>query len=158
MSDTVTEESGEHKKWYAEAMAMTAERLPEFIRRLTQDYCHDYGTICHAIAAAACAAARAVEHSPSGGITGFQGSAVMWEFCRNWMQWDDTPRRLLDFRNLLYPQYETDFRTISQSIWTWTRAEAERNLSERGGTPEVRAHWQKIADGCVPFGFVVEES
>src|SRR5690349_20327046 len=70
----ITEESGEHKQWYVDAHApeMTLETLPEFLRHLTEDYHHDYGTICHALAAGAIATAYAMDRSPQGGITGFQ--------------------------------------------------------------------------------------
>ena len=39
------------KAWMVEAKAMTMENLPGFLEKL-RSYDHDYGTICHAIAAA----------------------------------------------------------------------------------------------------------
>lgn len=64
---SITEQDKIHEEWYKEASEMTLENLPEFLRKLTEDYSHDYGTICHAISAAAAAAAWAVEKSPCGG-------------------------------------------------------------------------------------------
>lgn len=153
---SIKEEQGVHKDWYREAREMTLDQLPDFVRRLTTTYQHDYGTICHAIAAAAVAACWAVERSPTGGITGFQASCVMWEFCRQWMQWGQEPRRLIDYSNLLYPQYEDKFRTISKETWEWAQTEARRLLQEREGVETVRAHWRLIAAGVVPFDLRVE--
>ena len=52
MPKKITEEDGTHKAWMSRAKDMTLADLPEFLRELTEDYQHDYGTICHAIAAA----------------------------------------------------------------------------------------------------------
>jgi len=68
----IREEDGIQKEWYEEARKMTVEQLPMFLKKLVEDYQHDYGTICHAVAAGALSAAHAVNHSPTGGITGFQ--------------------------------------------------------------------------------------
>ena len=76
MTQQITEEMGIHKEWMKRARDMTMADLPEFLRELTEDYDHDYGTICHAIAAAAVAAAWSVERTPQGGITGFQAGAI----------------------------------------------------------------------------------
>ena len=154
----ITEEDGIHKKWYEEARDMTAEKLPEFVRKLTQDYGHDYGTICHAIAAAAIAAAWAVEKSPQGGITGFQAGCIMWSFARHWMSWpEDSHKRLLDYEHLIYPQYQEDFRVISADTWAWAQKKAEERLEESADSahPEVVEHWRSIVAGKVPFGMEV---
>src|SRR6266550_4316712 len=56
----ITESMHVHEAWYDEAQKMTAEQLPAFIQHLLTDYDHDYGTICHAVAAAAIAGAQAI--------------------------------------------------------------------------------------------------
>lgn len=157
MVEKITEEQNVHQAWYEEAKKVTVEALPEFVRKLTQDYGHDYGTICHAIAAAAVAAAHAVEHSPVGGITGFQGGAVMWEFIRHW-QGIDGPTRLMQYDDMLFPQMEHKFRAISAETWEHLQKKAKENLSgDRAfAHPDVVAHWKSIAKGKVPFGFAVE--
>lgn len=158
MAEAIKEEDGVHKKWFEEAREMTAEKLPEFIRKLTHDYEHDYGTICHAIAAAAVAAAWAVERSPSGGITGFQAGAVMWSFMEHWNSIKG-PARLIQYDDLLYPQYEHKFTAISPDTWEHVRKEAEKLIAERSAEtvhPDVFMHWQSVAKGQIPFGLRVE--
>lgn len=152
----ITEEMGIHKEWYA--ARPTLAELPEFLRKLTEDYGHDYGTICHAIAAGALAAARAINGSPQGGITGFQAGAIMWQFISEWMGKQGQPMRLVDYGDLLYPQYLDKFKTISADTWEWMQAQAKERLTEvEGAHPEVRSHWQAIADGNVPAGFAVSD-
>jgi hypothetical protein len=152
----ITEESGAHKAWYEEARKVTAETLPAFVAHLLNDYHHDYGTICHAVAAAALAGAMAVEHDPAqGGITGFQAGAVMWEFLRVWDR-IDCPARLVKYEDLLYPQYDERFREISASTWKWAQERAASLLAGGGAHPAVRAHWESIVGGTVPFGLRVE--
>lgn len=159
MVKKITEEMGIHKAWYAEAREMTADKLPEFIRRLSHDYEHDYGTICHAIAAAAVGAAWAVERSPHGGITGFQGGAIMWEFMRHWNHVEG-PARLLTYDDLLYPQYAHKFTAITEDTWKYIQKKAKEQIAEKNGNdsihPDVLAHWRSVADGNVPFGLQVE--
>lgn len=155
----ITETQDIHKEWYEAAKQMTVADLPEFIRHLTEDYRHDYGTICHAMAASAVATCNAVDNSPTGGISGFQAGAVMWEFIRHWMHYEETPMRLLRFDELLYPQYLYKFTTIPQDTADWLKAEAEKLLAERGEGimhPDVLAHWKMIAAGMVPFGLGIE--
>lgn len=149
-----------HEQWYEEARGMTLDTLPAFLKKLTEDYGHDYGTTCHAVASAAVAAAWAVEHSPQGGITGFQAGAVMWEFIRNWdSSYKDVPLRLINYENMLFPQYHKRFNTIGAETWKWLQEKAMNNLSERGEFthPDVIKHWESIRDGKVPFGYIVED-
>lgn len=161
---TITEKEGLHEQWYQRAEEMTLAKLPEFLRELTEDYVHDYGTICHAIAAAAVAAAWAVERSPVGGITGFQAGAIMWEFLTHWQtEYRDKPLRLLDYGNLLYPQYRDRFTGISPATWTWVQQQAAEELAaEEMRQPHQAAnsvvdHWRSIVAGNVPFGLRVVE-
>ena len=154
--ESITEEMGLHKGWYEEARQMTVEKLPEFIRKLTQDYDHDYGTICHAIAAAAVGAAWAVEHSPVGGITGFQASCITWELIRHWGGIEG-PARLVQYENMLFPQYGHNFTAISAETWKWLQEQAAKKIAESDHAhPAVIAHWKRIAAGEVPFGLAVE--
>ena len=168
----VTEESGIQKEWYADVdNVKTVADLTEFVRHLTEDYRHDYGTICHAVAAAALAAAKTVDRSPSGGITGFQAGAIMWEFIRHWIK-KEGPLRLIEYQEMLYPQKEDHFRTISKSTWEWLQKEARELLDGRKNRnpdgsvfsdsvdahPEVTAHWKSIAAGTIPFGYTVKEA
>lgn len=158
----ITEEEGVHKEWMVAAKDMTADKLPEFIRHLTEDYLHDYGTICHAIAAAAVAAAYAVQKSPQGGITGFQAGAVTWEMLRGWNPGmiGECGARIVNYDNLLYPQYERTFTSIPASVWDKAQEEAARKIegADKFVAGSVLDHWFSIADGTVPFGLNVEPS
>jgi hypothetical protein len=148
-------------EWQQEARAQTLETLPAFLAKLAA-YPHDYGTICVAIGAAAIGAAWALERSPSGGITGFQAGAVQWEFIRHWdaSGAGDNPQKLLNYGNLLYPQYADYFTTLSPETWAWAQEEAKRQIAKaeaNGGIAgRVREHWESIASGNIPFGLSVE--
>lgn len=160
MKQQIKEEDNIHKEWYERAGSQTLETLPEFLRHLTEDYEHDYGTICHSVAASAIAAAYAVNNHPKGGITGFQAGAVMWEFIRNWnYKSNKAGLRIVDYDNLLYPQYEDKFEnTISQYQWNKLQEQAKLKLIDSPDAAErVLAHWQSIVAGNIPFGFKLKE-
>jgi hypothetical protein len=144
--------------WRQEAAAMTVEKLPEFLRKLREDYVHDYGTICHAIAAAGIAAMKSVNRSPQGGITGFQAGCIMWGVIVGWMtHYEGHPLVLHDFHDMLYPQQQDKFTTISQDTWDWLQKQAAGKMNGAEGlvADGVVAHWQSIVDGKVPFGYTV---
>ena len=145
-----------HDAWYEEAGHMTLDKLPEFLERLQNRYEHDYGTICHAIAASAIATAWAMNHGPQGGITGFQAGAIMWEFIKHWGHLEG-PARLQDFEKMLYPQYEEHFNSIDKDTFEYLQKKAAENLAEEKGSDSIREHWQSIVDGKVPFGYVISE-
>lgn len=154
----ITEEGGEHKKWYEEAKKVTVKTLPAFVEKLTTKYKHDYGTICHAVSASALAAAHAVDHSEVGGITGFQAGCIMWGFVTEWLGLQGKPVRLTEFSNMLYPQYEADFHSISKATWEYLQKEATKNLkSKEGVATGIKEHWQSIKNGIVPFGYSVKD-
>ena len=157
---TITEEMKLQDEWYKEAKEQTLETLPEFMRKLAEDYEHDYGTICHAITAAAIGAAWAMNKSDEGGITGFQASAIMWEFIKHWyFSNNKLGLRLIDYDNILYPQYEGQFKnTITPEHWERIRKEAKNKLRESKGNTNsnVIAHWQSIVDGKLPFDFILK--
>lgn len=149
------------KFWYEDAKKMTLEELPEFLRHLTQDYEHDYGTICHALSAGAIATAWAMNRSDQGGITGFQAGAVMWEFVRHWSYPDNKAGlKIVDYDTMLYPQYDYHFtdRTISSHTWKTLQEEAKSNYyNNTTAHPDVKEHWKSIIEGNVPFGYTVEK-
>jgi len=154
----ITEKDNVHQEWYKEAKNVTTENLGEFVNKLVNEYGHDYGTICHAMAASAIAAAYAVDSSPTGGITVFQASAVMLEFIKCWKN-INSPFKITDYNNLLYPQYEDSFTTISNDTWKWAQDEAKKNLESIDDYTSIRVveHWQSIVDGKVPFGLKVSD-
>jgi hypothetical protein len=127
----ITEEQNLQEQWYLRAKEATLETLPEFIRHLMNDYRHDYGTVCHAIAASAVAAAWAADKEPNGGITGFQASAIMWEFIKHWGMGMDGPLRLVKYEMMLYPQEADRFQqAIAPETWEWLQGKAREQLAE----------------------------
>ena len=157
----ITEDMGLQKEWCERAKSMKPDDFPEFFRELTEDYEHDYGTVCHAMAAIGLAAMWAFNKSEGarGGITGFQAGCVMWQVIRH-MNYESNKcgLRLLDMDDLLYPQYEHKFTAISKDTWDAVKKEAQNRLLERGNAhPDVVAHWESIVNGKVPFGLRIED-
>ena len=158
----ITEEQGLHKAWYEEAEKVsTPDELAAFVRRLLTDYEHDYGTICHAVAAAAIAGANAVNRDPKqGGITGFQAGAVFWEFARAWNRWpaDHCGARMIEWGDLLYPQSDPRMTSIPRGAWEALITKASKLLAS--GTdlhPNVARRVQMIASGNLPLDLTVQD-
>lgn len=148
MKQQITEEMKIQNEWYKEAKKQTVETLPEFVRHLTEDYSHDYGTICHAVAAAGIAAMCAVDNSPTGGITGFQAGCIMWQVIREWnFQNNKTGLKILDYDKLLYPQYKASFISISSKIWESVKKEAQNKINQNNDDVEK---WKVAHDKCLP--------
>lgn len=164
----ITEENDKEEisGWFNEAKQQSLGTLPHFIHHLMYDYRHDYGTIVHAISACSIAAAWACDRSLQGGITGFQSGFVMWDFIKHWSyETNKCGLRLLNYDNLLYPQYEKQFRpTISKSAWEEVQKKAKEELASIDyeapfiAADSVIEHWKRIAAGIVPFGLTVVDS
>lgn len=155
----IKEEDKMQDFWYKDAEKMTLDNLPEFLRHLTEDYEHDYGTICHAMTAGSIATMWAINSSPQGGITGFQAGAIMWQFIKHWNRSSNrSGMRLVDYDDMLYPQYEDKFeKTISHHTWETLQKEAlELYNTKDSASPNVRAHWKSIVEGHVPFGYTIK--
>jgi hypothetical protein len=139
------------------AKCRTVDDACAFAHRLLNDYHHDYGTICHALAAGASAMAWGM-NGESGGITGFQSGFVFWGFYRNWMG-EEGPARLVKYYDLLYPQYDNTYGTITPETRDELIKHAKELLDE--GTdmvsPMVLKRWNLIASGKLP-SFVRVES
>lgn len=161
MKHRITEEMKVHEKWFEEAKKQTVNTLPEFVRHLVEDYEHDFGTICHAIAAAGLAGMYAIENSPEGGITGYQAGFCMWGIVKNWSYENNKcGLRMLNYDDLLYPQYEYKFNSISRESLEAVINEAKNRLKEYDRMrvhPDVISHWESIVNGEVPFGLKVED-
>lgn len=155
----ITEEIHLEKEWFEKASKIeTIDQLTDFINYVIGDYNHDYGTVCHAIGAAAVAAAWYGAHVE--GISSFQASFVMWDFIRYWIKkYNECGLKLVDYDDFLYPQYQYKFeKTISQYVWNRIQEQAKKNLeSNEDACQAVRNHWKNIACGIVPFGYKVED-
>jgi hypothetical protein len=156
----ITEEMEVHKKWFEEAKMQTIDSLPNFLKKLSDNYIHDYGTICHAIVSAAIGAAWAMDKTDNGGITGFQAGCIMWGFIKQWnYSHNKLGLRLLDYDNILYPQYEDKFKNeITLEHWERIQEEAKNKLKENDhASTNVRNHWISISEGNLPFNFRLKE-
>lgn len=158
----VTEDMYPEQEWFEEAKKQTLDTLPAFIDHVMNDYAHSYGTVCHAVSACALAAAWAANRAKGacGGITGFQAGFVMWDFIKQWSYPNnECGLKIVDFDNMLYPQYDDKFdRIISKSTWEALQAAAKKHLTSDKTpwtNPDVLAHWESIAAGNVPFGYQV---
>jgi hypothetical protein len=120
------------EEWKKEASEVTIDSLAGFLKSVTGDYVHDYGTICHAVAVSAVAAAKAVDKSDQGGITGFQAGAIMWEFIRQWNHsGNKTGMKLVDYDDFLYPQYENNYqKTLTPDVWANIQKEASCRIGK----------------------------
>lgn len=138
----------------------TFEDLTEFLKDVKENYNCGYGEAPRAMAQASLAVAWYL--AKEFGITGFQASFVMWDFIKDWQySSNETGLRIVDFDNMLYPQYEYKFqKTISSYTWESIQKEAKKRLEERGGCvhPDVEKHWKSIVDGVIPFGYTISDN
>ena len=152
------EEDKVQEQWYKDAEEQTLETLPRFLRHLSEDYAPDYGTIVHVLAAGAVATTWALNQSETGGITGFQASQVMWGYMMHWAH-VAPPARLIQFEDMLYPQYTYRFeKNINEETWKWIQEQAKKKIeTKKAASSIVKAHWESIVAGKVPFGYEVKE-
>lgn len=156
----ITEEEHLEIEWYEEAKKQTLETLPQFMNHVLNDYKHDYGTICKAIAACGSAAMYAANRTEQGGITVFQAGCINWEILKAWGSFvTHTGARLINFDDMIFPQYESKFeKTISKEVWESVQEYAKEILSKRDSMhPEVKAHMESVVAGNVPFGYKIKE-
>lgn len=124
----------------------------------------DMTTIVHVAAIAGLAAASAVANSHQGRSLGLVKSPdaralVVWKFLEEYGGFDDGPKRIVQFRKMLYPQFGPYFqKVIDRPTMDWLIERAKEVLeSGREIAPAVRFHLEGIAAGIPPFGFSVEE-
>jgi hypothetical protein len=130
------------------------EELIDYVRALV-DRPHDYGTCVYAMSMAATAAFYYVSHKL--GVTGFQASCAEMDILRRTRGWEWG--RLLDYSNLVYPQYcdaehfpgindlmrDPDIRGRLKTMATAKIAEANGHAH-----PNVKAHWEHLAAWVAP--------
>lgn len=151
------------KEWYNRAEVIkNEEELSRFVHELIYDYEHDYGTIVHAIVAAMNASFTVINNSDQGGISGFQAAAVAWKLIPSFFGiHSDVPLRLLNYEDMLYPQFENKFLGVPEHVWKWIQERAKEKLDEMQAfgvaldNPVLVSHLDKIVQGCVPFGYKV---
>lgn len=122
----------------------TIEELCEAIQSLVERP-HSYGTCVYALSHAALAAFNFVASKL--GVTGFQASCAdmnILKHTRNW-KWGC----ILDYENLLHPQYRDHFKTFDQLIDEHQEELGKRARELLAKNPEahgaVSDHWRRLA-------------
>lgn len=94
------------------------------------------------------------------GMTLFQMGYVLWTIIdKMFLDEHDVGMRLVNFNNMLYPQYEYRFeKTIDSETWNSIQKKAAELIENGDIVGGVRKHLQSIVDGKVPFGYKVEDN
>jgi hypothetical protein len=90
-----------------------------------------------------------------------QAEQVGWLLVRDLFLVGGSPLRLINYAELLHPQFEEKFTTIPPATWAEVQRHARTMLANplaQYASEEARRHWQSIADGNVPFGLKVQVS
>ena len=136
----------------------TFEELIAFLEYVEKNGNCGYGEAPRAMAQASAAVAWYL--ADKFGITGFQAGFVMWDFIRDWnYRSNKCGMKITDYDDMLYPQYAYKFeKIIGPAIWADLQETAKKRLEELDNVhPIVKAHWQSIVDGIVPFGYTVAD-
>lgn len=152
----------EYKKYiYDKAKEVkTKEDLDALLKEVIESKDLDYGKIVYAMCGCMKATCNYIDRSPVGGITGFQAGFIGWEMIREYLiHNNELGMKILDFDNLLYPQYKYKFdKVIDKDLWNTLKEQAKKKLKEcPDAHPNVIKHWEKIVNGKVPFGFKVKD-
>lgn len=126
------------------------DKLVEFLKDVRDNYNTDYGTAPRAIAQASVATAWYL--ASVFGITGFQAGFVMWDFIRDWQyRNNECGLKIIDYDNMLYPQYEYKFteKTISKWQWEALQKQAKKELDRIQET--VESYNRNQAEGMEDF-------
>lgn len=109
----------------------TFDELVDFLEDVKEHYNYDYGVAPAAIAQACLAVGWYL--SSEFGITMFQAGGVMWDFILGQTKTgNETGLKLVDYDEMLYPQYRYKFeKTISQETWKNLQEAAKKLIDER---------------------------
>ena len=94
------------------------------------------------------------------GLTFFQMHYIMWTIIDKMMVDEhDVGLRIVNFNNMLYPQYEYLFnKTMSKDEFDALQKKAASMLKIGNLGKEVEEHLKSIVAGNVPFGWKVDDS
>jgi hypothetical protein len=160
-----TGDAGLIATWFDRAQHMrSAVELADFVSDLAERPDHSMESIVHAAAAVAVAASAVVLRSPSAEKLGAYHSVMAhnlmaWRYIEEFGGFDDGPKRMLQYQQLLYPRFADKFgKKIDRATMDWLIAKAKEIL-ESGRTlhSSVRFHLEGISCGIPPFGFEIEE-
>lgn len=115
-------------------------------------YVHDYGTSIKAVSAAMIGTFWAFNKEE--GFTGFQAGFIPWFMMDEFWGKSETGRRVINFDDMVFPQYEGKFKsTISKGMFKKVQERASRFIKEGRSHPDVKKHMESIVAGEVPFGY-----
>lgn len=153
----ITENDGLHAEWYKQARKeMTNEEIAQFHEEIINSYGHDYGTICHAVAASTLAHLNNLLYQ--NGMTGMQASFTTWKIIEDIFN-VKIGAKLIKYDDMLYPQYEYKFneKKLNKETFKLLQEKAENELETNESLhPKVRAHMLSIVEGKIPFGYELE--
>lgn len=138
----------------------STEAITRALPELSEKYCKTYEGAAEFIGTYL--AALGNQMCEEIGTTGFQKSYTIFRFLFTFnFQHNKTGLKLVNYDDMLYPQYAYLFApVISKAVWKNMQSQAEKMLQEHKDEyvhPDVKAHWQSIVDGVVPFGYTVKE-
>ncbi len=137
----------------------TIDDLTTFIQRIESECNTGYGQSARAIAQASVATFYYLAGKM--GITGYQASCALWDVIRDVNYTDNKcGMKLVDYDKMLFPQYDYVFeKKISSDTWELLQSQAKNNLTRNLEFchDAVVNHWENIANGMVPFGYVVSD-
>ena len=145
--------------WYKRAREVTPETFGDLINELLHDYNLDYGAKIHA--AAACTIAMFNACDDIFGFSCFQASAsIMQVLYKLNYPCNKTGIRVIDYDDMLYPQYKDNFRSIPRNTWELLRKRADELINENDRSavnPSVWNHWMGVSSGLIPFGYYISD-
>lgn len=131
---------------FKELWPESEQELIDHIRELAKAN-NDYGKAAYVISLAAVATFRYMSHLC--GITGFQASCADMDILRRNRHYEDG-FRIIDYNNLLYPQYWTDehFPTreqlLQENLPRLQKKAKELLAQTSNASPNVKKHWETI--------------
>ncbi len=149
MTTDITKMTEQELRAYKVPTLRSIDELTDLITDLAARK-HDYGTCVYAMSIAATAAFHYIGGTL--GVTGFQASCADLDIVRRTRGYE-TGFRIVNYENLLYPQYEDEFVSSPAELLAepdlrkTIRAAAAKLLKGRSDAhKDVRAHWKHLAE------------
>ena len=140
---------------YLEEKAKTAKRLLE-IFSLAEEIREDFycGNIVPATAVGIVCGKLASYLSTIMGLTAYEQDVALREIAKHFSnKTNKSGVKLIDYDEMLYPQYDYKFTTIPMSTTENLKEQAKNLLLQSEyANIDVKKRWEDIANGNIPFG------